>query len=259
MKRKSFKGGALTAPVPAAIVTVGDMERCGMLTVSWTGILSTVPPKTYVSIRPQRNSYSILKESGEFVVNLPSADMARVVDYIGIYTGKKVDKFEKCALTKIGSKCVGAPTVAECPIALECVVTEIIPMGSHDVFVADIVNVTAREELVDEDGKIRFDKANLLAYAHGEYFALGEKVGKFGFSTDKAHEKKSEKLPENKTVKAAEKKSEKVFKKSECGTKEREPFYLGAPRKRGTAASKSKNKDKGRPHGKRAKRTKEVK
>ncbi len=201
MNRISFKGGALTAPIPAAIVTVGDMEKYGMLTVAWTGILATQPPKTYVSVRPSRYSYPILKEGGEFVINLPSADMARVVDYIGIYTGKKVDKFEKCSLTKVKSERVSPPTVAECPIALECVVSEVIPMGSHDVFVADIVSVSAREELVDKDGKIRFDRANLLAYAHGEYYSLGEVVGRFGFSTDKLKrtvrdgEKSTEKSP----------------------------------------------------------------
>ncbi|MBO5907821.1 MAG: flavin reductase family protein [Clostridia bacterium] len=307
MKRKSFKGGALTAPVPAAIVTVGNMEKYGALTVSWTGILATVPPKTYVSIRPSRNSYPILKEGGEFVVNLPSADMARAVDYIGIYSGKKVDKLEKCALTKVKSERVDAPTVAECPIALECVVSEVIPMGSHDVFVADIVSVSAREDLIDAEGKIRFDRANLLAYAHGEYFLLGEKVGRFGFSTDKGEEKRKKsnaisELGSREKKKITEIKNqiakgdikngsdigkqlakgdtkngsgtgkqlakgntkngsggERLHSTSESKSKreseeKKRPFYLDAPRGK-RAKAISSDKDKGRPHGKRTKKS----
>lgn len=184
VKRHSFAPGALTAPLPPALVTVGDMERANIITIGWTGILATIPPKTYISVRPSRYSHGIIKEKGEFVINLPSTDIVREVDYAGIYTGAKVDKFEKCHLTKVESREVSAPTIAECPVAIECKVSEVVPMGSHDVFVADIVSVSCREDLL-EDGRMRFDKANLLAYAHGEYFALGEKLGRFGFSTDK--------------------------------------------------------------------------
>ncbi len=277
MERVSFKGGALTAPIPAAIVTVGNVEEYGMLTVSWTGILATVPPKTYVSIRPSRHSHSILKDGGEFVINLPSADMARAVDYIGIYTGKKVDKFSKCALTKVKSKCVSPPTVAECPIAIECVVTEVISMGSHDVFVADIVSVSCHEELVDSEGKIRFDRANLLAYAHGEYFGLGDKVGKFGFSTDKAQRRNPssrgiEKNAESGALSAAGVKPRKTRvgtdgadtekPKKKNGTADvgdKVPFYLGVKTKAKSKRKDLKGADKGRPHGKRTKKVKEVK
>jgi len=185
MARRYLKAGALTAPVPPAIVSVGDMECANILTVAWTGILSTIPPRTYVSVRPQRHSYKILRETGEFVINLASADMAKVVDYVGIYTGAKVDKFKECGLTKTESKEVKAPTVAECPISLECRVTEVIPMGTHDCFIADIVAVSCDDKIIDSTGKMRFDKANLLAYAHGEYYSLGEVIGRFGFSTDK--------------------------------------------------------------------------
>ena len=191
MGRKSLNPGALTAPIPPAMVTVGDMESSNVLTVAWTGILATVPPKTYVSIRPSRHSYGMLKEGGEFVINLPSEDMARTVDYVGIYTGAKVDKFKKCSLTKKESEKVKAPTIAECPIALECRVSEILPMGSHDCFIADIVSVSCHEELIDKDGKIHFEKAHLLAYAHGEYYALGKRLGKFGFSTAKKQKNRS--------------------------------------------------------------------
>ncbi len=184
IKRQSFAPGALTAPLPPVLVTVGDMEEANVITIAWTGILATIPPRTYISVRPTRHSYGILKEKGEFVINLPSASLAREVDYAGIYTGAKVDKFEKCGFSKVESKEVTAPTIGECPIALECKISEIIPMGSHDCFIADIVSVSCREDVLEE-GRICYDKADLLAYAHGEYFALGEKLGKFGFSTDK--------------------------------------------------------------------------
>ena len=185
MKRRSFNPGTLLAPIPPALVTVGTMERPNVLTVAWTGILATHPAKTYVSIRPSRHSYSMLKEGGEFVINLPSVSMAREVDYVGIYTGAKVDKFSACGLSTVRSEKVSPPTIGECPVAIECVVSDILNMGTHDVFIADIVSVSCREELLDEEGKLHFERGDLLAYVHGEYYSLGEKVGRFGFSTDK--------------------------------------------------------------------------
>jgi flavin reductase (DIM6/NTAB) family NADH-FMN oxidoreductase RutF len=202
-KRINLAPGALTAPLPPALVTVGDEEYANILTVAWTGILSTVPPRTYISVRPSRHSYAILKEKGEFVINLASADMARSVDFAGIYTGKKMNKFDACGFTPIPSEKVSAPTVAQCPLALECKVFDVIPMGSHDVFMADIVSVSCREDIMGEDGRLMLDMADLLAYAHGEYFALGEKLGRFGFSTDKGKksglEEKNKKGEKSKT------------------------------------------------------------
>ena len=185
MARINFKSGALLAPLPAVLVTVGNESEANVLTVAWTGIISTNPPRLYISVRPSRHSYKLLKENGEFVVNMPSADMARAVDFAGIYTGAKLDKFKKCNFTRLESKCVKAPTIAECKIALECRVFEIIESGTHHVFLADILNVSCDGEVVDNDGRICYDKANLLAYSHGEYFPLGKKIGRFGFSTDK--------------------------------------------------------------------------
>ncbi len=183
--RKGFAPGTLTAPLPPALVTVGEGEEANVLTVAWTGILASTPPKTYISVRPSRHSYKILKEKGEFVIHLPSADMAKQVDYAGIFTGAKVNKFEKCGFETVASETVAPPTIAACPLALECRVCEVIPMGSHDVFMADITRITCHESLLDASGKIHMEKANLLAYAHGEYFALGKCVGKFGFSAAK--------------------------------------------------------------------------
>ena len=186
MARIDLKPGALTAPLPPVLVTVKLGGVSNIITIGWTGILATNPPKTYISVRPSRYSYEMLQESREFVINLAPAELAPAVDYCGIYTGAKVDKFEKCNLTKRESREVTPPTIAECPIALECRVTDILPMGTHDVFMADIVSVSCNESIIDKNGKIRYDKADLLAYVHGEYFRLGEKVGRFGFSTDKS-------------------------------------------------------------------------
>ena len=240
MARRNFKAGALTAPLPPVMVSVGDMENSNIITIGWTGILSTIPPRTYISVRPERHSYKILKEKREFVINLTTADQARVVDYAGIYTGAKVDKFKECKLTKVESKEVSAPTIAECPLSLECRVIEIIPMGTHDVFISDIVSVSCDESILDEDGKIRFDKAGLLAYAHGEYFALGEKVGKFGFSTKKPTEKKPQKRKE--TNNGNKPKSVPVAKETAEREHKKRPFYLDAPRGKGKPKGRVKKR-----------------
>ena len=230
MARKSFKAGALTAPLPPVMVSCGDMENSNIITIGWTGILSTIPPRTYISVRPERHSYKMIKESGEFVINLTTVSLARTVDYTGIYTGSKVDKFKECGLTKLESREVSAPTIAECPLALECRVVEVIPMGTHDVFIADILSVSADDSILDGDGKLRFDNAGLLAYAHGEYYALGEKVGRFGFSTDKVKKKKSGVSKNGAcTAQRREKRAENV-KSDEDTEKKKRPFYLDAPR-----------------------------
>lgn len=190
MAKVKWRGGALLAPVPPVMVSCGDMETSNIITVAWTGILNTIPPKTYISVRPSRYSYELIKERGEFVINLSTADLIRTVDSCGVYTGRKVDKFKKYSLTKTEAFEVSAPLIGECPLSLECRVTDIVPLGSHDMFIADIVAVDVDETLLDKDGKLHLDRANLAAYAHGEYFELGKKIGSFGFSV-----KKKKKLP----------------------------------------------------------------
>ena len=190
MAREHFKAGTLEAPLPAVMVSVGNMEESNILTVAWTGILSTDPPRAYISVRPARHSHKMLTENGEFVINLTNERLALATDYVGIYTGAKVDKFEKCKLTKLESKCVQPPTIAESPVALECRVFDVIHSGTHDIFMADIVNVSCDDSLLDENGRMCFERAKLIAYSHGEYFALGRKLGKFGFSTDKKSKEK---------------------------------------------------------------------
>ena len=185
MGRKNFRPGTLHAPLPAVMATVGDMENSNIITVAWTGILSSEPPRTYISVRPSRYSHKLLSETGEFVINLTTEKLAYATDYAGIYTGAKIDKFEKLSLSKVKSLEVSAPTIAESPLALECKVFDVLHFGTHDVFMADIVNVSCDESLLDEKGKICLDSAGLMAYAHGEYFALGKALGKFGFSVAK--------------------------------------------------------------------------
>ena len=185
MAKIKWRGGALLAPAPPALVTCGDMETSNALAVAWTGIINTVPPKTYISVRPGRHSYQMIKQSGEFVINLTSADMIKALDGCGMLTGAKVDKFAKFGLIKEQASEVACPLVEQSPLSLECRVTDIIELGSHHMFLADVVAVDVKEELIDQNGKLRLDKANLAAFAHGEYFALGKKIGDFGFSVRK--------------------------------------------------------------------------
>ena len=189
MAKITWKGSALLAPVPPVMVTCGDMENSNIITVGWTGIINTHPPRVSIAVRPTRHSYQIIKDSGEFVIHLTPARLVRECDYCGIFTGAKVDKFAKFSLTPIASENVAPPTIKESPLALECRVFDVISMGTHDVFMADIISVSADEEYFDENDKLRLDKAGLMAYSHGEYYALGRKLGKFGFSTAKKKSK----------------------------------------------------------------------
>lgn len=195
MSKINWKGGALLAPLPPVLVSCGNAKtgESNVLTVAWTGIVNTIPPKTYISVRPKRHSYHIIKESGEFVLNLTTAPLVKAADYCGIYTGAKVDKFEKCGLTREKANVVSCPMIAESPLSIECKVTEIIPMGSHDMFLADVVSVNVDETLIDKNGKLCLDLAHLAAFAHGEYYELGKKLGSFGFSATKKSKSKSRK------------------------------------------------------------------
>ncbi len=187
MGRTSLGAGTLTAPVPPALVSVGVGEEANLITIGWTGILASTPPSTYVSIRKCRHSHGLLSRHGEFVIHLCASDMAAEVDFCGIYTGAKVNKWDKLGLHKTESQSVAVPTVEEAPVAIECRVREVVEMGSHDVFVADILSVSVKDELLDEKGKLHLEWADLLAYMHGEYFTIGERVGRFGFSATKAN------------------------------------------------------------------------
>jgi len=175
----------MLAPVPAVMVSVGDENEKNIITVAWCGTLCTQPPKTYISVRPSRHSYEIIKRTGEFVINLVPASLAKKADYCGIYTGAKVNKFEKCGFTAEACEGVYAPAIAECPVSIACRVTDVVPLGSHDMFIADVLSVSADEELFDKDGALHMERADLCAYVHGAYMSLGKSIGKFGFSAAK--------------------------------------------------------------------------
>ena len=165
------------------MVSCGTVEKAN-ITIGWCGILSTRPPRLYVSVRPERHSYSIIDSTGEFVVNLTPASLVEIADYCGTVTGKKVDKAAKTGLTLIPSEKVSAPTIENCPMALECRVFDKVKSGSHDVFMADIVSVSLDEDLLDSTGKLRLERAGLLVYSHGEYYNIGKKLGKIGLSME---------------------------------------------------------------------------
>lgn len=173
------------APLPPALITCGTMEKPNVMTAAWTGIINTRPPKTYVSIRPERYSYGLIKETGEVVINLTTEGLVRAADFCGVRSGKDMNKFEKCGITPIPSTAVSAPTLAESPLSIECKVFEVMELGSHHMFLLDVVAVTADEKLMDKNGRLCLEKSSLAAYAHGEYFALGKKLGDFGFSVRK--------------------------------------------------------------------------
>ena len=193
MARRTLKGGTLLCPLPAVMATVGTMEKPNIITVAWCGLLSSDPARAYISVRPSRYSHGLLTEGKEFVINLTTEKLARATDYAGVYTGAKVDKFLKLGLTPVPSENVAPPTIKESPLALECRVFDVISMGTHDVFMADILSVSADEEYFDENDKLRLDKAGLMAYSHGEYYALGKKIGRFGFSAAKKKPKGAKK------------------------------------------------------------------
>ncbi len=193
MAKLQWKPGTLLAPAPPALVSCGTMEEHNVLTAAWTGIVNSEPPITYVSIRPQRHSHSMIQENGEFVINLPTEAIVKATDLCGVKSGRDVDKFALAGLTAEPSNLVAAPGIAECPISLECKVREVTHLGSHDMFLADIVAVDVDPKYVDEKGALHMEKAGLLAYAHGAYFGLGKQLGTFGFSVRKKPLKKGRK------------------------------------------------------------------
>ncbi len=184
-----WKGSVLTAPVPPALITCGDMEKPNVFTVAWTGTLCTQPPKTYISVRPERYSYELIKNTREFVVNLPTKSLVRAVDYCGVKSGRDTDKLSQMGLHIEKGETLDCPVLLDSPVSLECKVTDIIKLGSHDMFMADITAVSVDPRYLDENGRLMLEKAELIAYSHGDYFALGEKLGGFGFSVRKKKKK----------------------------------------------------------------------
>lgn len=185
MSKVKWKGSTLLAPVPPALVTCGTMEKPNVLTIAWTGIINTNPPKTYISVRPERFSYGMIDSLGEFVINLPTKDMVRAVDFCGVKSGKDIDKFKKTNLNIQKCEFVSCPQIEQSPLSLECKVFDKIELGTHHMFLADIVGVNVDESLLDKNGRFCIEKAGLIAYVHGDYFELGKNLGDFGFSVRK--------------------------------------------------------------------------
>ena len=190
--KHNWKPGNMIYPLPAVLVSCGsELSEYNVLTVAWVGTLCTNPPMCYISVRPERYSYPIIQKNMEFVINLTTKDMAYATDWCGVRSGKDYNKFEEMKLTPGKAKVVKAPIIEESPVSIECRVREIIPLGSHHMFIAEVVNVQADDCYLDKDsGKFEWANADPLVYLHGGYFELGEKIGKFGWSVEKKRKKK---------------------------------------------------------------------
>lgn len=180
--KQVWKPGTLLYPLPAVLVSCGDSERSNLMTAAWTGTVCTNPAMLYVSIRPERYSYGIIRERGEFTVNLTTAAMARATDYCGVKSGRDSDKWAGSGLHPVPGVGVGCPAVEESPVSIECRLRQVIPLGSHDMFLAEVVDVLADERYMDADGRFDLAKAGLMNYSHGHYYCQGRPLGHFGFS-----------------------------------------------------------------------------
>lgn len=198
MAKQHWKGSVLLAPVPPALVSCGTMEHPNVLTIAWTGVLNTHPPMTYISVRPSRHSYPILMERKEFVINLTTSAMCKETDFCGVRSGRDIDKLAACHLTPEPAQTVSAPLIAECPVNLECKITATQELGTHVMMIAEITGVNVEERYIDSKGKLNLQQCGLMAYAHGEYFALGRKLGDFGFSVRKKKKAQKKTAPPTK-------------------------------------------------------------
>lgn len=190
MSKITWKAGTFIYPIPAVMVSCGTMEKANIITVAWTGILNTNPATVYISVRPTRYSYQIIKEQKEFVINLTNKELVQATDWCGVKTGAKVDKFKEMHLHKEKAKFLSCPMIQESPVSIECRVKEIIPLGSHDMFLAEVLAINADEKYINDKGAFDISKCDLIAYANGNYYTLGKKLGKFGFSVQRAKKKK---------------------------------------------------------------------
>lgn len=195
MGKEIWKAGNMLNPVPAVMVSVADKEgNANILTVAWAGTICTNPPMLSISVRPERYSYHMIKETNEFVVNLTTKDLVKETDFCGVRSGRDVDKYKELGLTKSKMEHVSAPGIAESPVNIECKVRKIEELGSHHMFIADVVGVVVDDKYFDETNRFHINDTNLIMYSHGEYFALGEKLGKFGYSVKKAKKIKNKRI-----------------------------------------------------------------
>ena len=195
MGKQYWRPGNMLYPLPAVMVSCKRQgEKPNIITVAWTGTVCSSPAMVSISVRKERYSYEIIKETGEFVINLATKDLVRALDYCGVRSGRDVDKYKEAGLTVLASKEIAAPGIMESPVNLECRVTEVKPLGSHDLFLAEVLSVTIEDRYMNDDGKFELNRSGLITYSHGEYFELGRKAGSFGYSVRKPennHKKKN--------------------------------------------------------------------
>ncbi len=199
MARVSFKPGNMLYPLPVVMVSVADKQgNSNIITVAWAGTICTNPPMVSISVRPERHSYHMIEESGEFVINLTTKDLVYATDYCGVKSGRDVNKWEVLGLTPIAGQVVKAPLIEESPVNIECRVTQVEKLGSHHMFMAEVVAVQVNDKYMDEKNSFHLTNANPIVYSHGEYYLLGEKLGKFGYSIQKKTPAKKKPATKNK-------------------------------------------------------------
>lgn len=189
MSKVMWKPGTFLYPIPAVLVSCGTMKKSNLITIAWTGIINTNPAMVYISVRPTRYSYEMIKKQGEFVINLTTEKLAFATDWCGVKSGKEHDKFKEMHLTKEKANFVKCPLIKESPVSVECKVKEIRDLGSHHMFIAEVLAINADAQYINEKGAFNISKCNLIAYSNGGYYSLGKKIGKFGFSVEKKKRK----------------------------------------------------------------------
>lgn len=185
MSKVMWKPGTFLYPLPAVMVSCGTMEKSNIITVAWTGIVNTNPAMVYISVRPSRYSYKLIKEQGEFVINLTNKELAKATDWCGVRSGIKYDKFKEMKLHKEKANFVNCPMIKESPVSVECKVKEIKELGSHHMFIAEVLAINSDDNYINDKGAFDISKCNLIAYSNGHYYQMGKKIGKFGFSVKK--------------------------------------------------------------------------
>lgn len=185
MAKVIWKPGTFLYPLPAVLVSCGTMEKSNIITVAWTGIINTNPAMVYISVRPSRYSYKLIKEQGEFVINLTNKELAKATDWCGVRSGSKFDKFKEMKLHKEKANFVKCPMIKESPVSVECKVKEIKELGSHHMFIAEVLAINSDDKYINDKGAFDISKCNLIAYSNGHYYQMGKKIGKFGFSVKK--------------------------------------------------------------------------
>lgn len=224
MEKECWKPGNMVYPIPAVMVSCSEEgKRDNIITIAWTGTICTNPPMVYISVRPSRYSYDMIKNSGEFVINLTTENLVKETDYCGVRSGRDVDKFEEMKLHKEKAKYVSVPLIKECPVNIECKVTEIKELGSHHMFMAEVLGVNIDPAYLDESGRFNLNQSRLMIYSHGEYYGLGNLLGTFGYSVQKKKNSVATKTKKKSGVKKAGKILDKSKEKSEQKGKKMEP------------------------------------